>query len=134
MSLCIIVSLIFTKNGFGETVKCSPRGEQTISSLSKECNQTARLAFVNGDIKSLERACNLAIQEEERLKHQDERLIYPLLQLAYSYFMTGEHQKEALALFERVVTIRRGLYSPGDPCLDEFRETIEQLRSSKSKK
>ena len=75
----------------------------------------------------MEDACNHAIREQDAQKHEDERLIYPVLQLATVYTMASEHDDTALTLYSRVLAIRQRLYEPDDPCINEVRESIEGI-------
>ncbi|RJR18838.1 MAG: tetratricopeptide repeat protein [Nitrospiraceae bacterium] len=102
--------------------------------FSTQCNLEARNALVNGDLALVERVCTQAITELEKSDEDREALVNPIMNLAFSYTLTGRFDK-ATPLYNRARNIREKLYGADSKQTKEIDDMIkrqEEMRKQRN--
>lgn len=98
--------------------------------FSTNCNLEARNALVHGDMALVEKVCTQAINEIEKSHAGTEFLVNPIMNLAFSYTLTGRFDK-ATPLYDRARNIREKLYGADSRQLKEIDDMIKQQEEMK---
>jgi vacuolar-type H+-ATPase subunit E/Vma4 len=98
--------------------------------ISNNCNLEARNALVHGDMALVEKVCTQAIKEIEKSHADKEVLVNPIMNLAFSYTLTGRFEK-ATPLYTRARNIREKLYGADSR---ELREIDDMIRKQEEMK
>jgi len=104
--------------------------QQDFSTL---CNLEARNALINGDLALVERVCIQAIAELEKSEADREALVNPIMNLAFSYTLSGQFDK-ATPLYNRARDIRETLYGTDSAQLKEIDEMIKRQEEMKQQR
>jgi hypothetical protein len=107
---------------------------ETLSQQEKEfsakCNLEARNSLVNGDMALVEKVCTQAINEIEKSHAGKEVMVNPIMNLAFSYTLTGQFDKATL-LYNRARIIREKLYGADSRQLKEIDDMIMKQEEMK---
>lgn len=98
--------------------------------FSTNCNLEARNALVHGDMALVEKICLQAISEIEKSHAGKEVLVNPIMNLAFSYTLTGRFDK-ATPLYDRARNIREKLYGADSKQLKEIDDMIKRQEEMK---
>lgn len=133
-SLLIIMFLtaaLICSNAFAEDDpinKPSPKEEK----LLMDCNLAARNSLINGDIPRVEKTCTEAIKEMERVHPDKGHMINPMMNLAFTYSLTGDYAK-AEPLLAKAKKIGEKFYKPGSTEMKSINRFIEDHNKRKGK-
>ncbi len=92
--------------------------------LSNKCNLEARNALINGDLELVENVCTQAMKTIGSTGKNRKYQINPMLNLAYSYSLSGQFEKAA-PLYDRARLIGAEFYEPGNRILRDIDQLIE---------
>ncbi|MBI5665484.1 MAG: tetratricopeptide repeat protein [Nitrospirae bacterium] len=131
-----IYVLLFVLVGLhcSNTFAADPASGESLSQQEKEysnnCNLEARNALVHGDMALVEKVCTQAINELEKSHAGKEVLVNPIMNLAFSYTLTGRFEK-ASPLYNRARDIREKLYGADSRQLKEIDDMIKKQEEMK---
>ncbi|MEW6602114.1 MAG: tetratricopeptide repeat protein [Nitrospirota bacterium] len=98
--------------------------------LSTQCDLEARNALIHEDVTRVEKVCMQAIDQIGKSHPGQEVLINPIMNLAFSYTLTGQFDK-ATTLYDRARKIREKLYGADSTQLEEIDNMIKRQEEMK---
>jgi len=125
----VLVSL-HSANTFAADTASGESLSQQEKEFSTKCNLEARNALVHGDMALVEKVCTQAINEIEKSHAGREVLVDPIMNLAFSYTLTGQFEK-ATPLYNRARDIREKLYGADSRQLKEIDDMIKKQEEMK---
>ena len=127
--MLVLISL-YCANVFAEDSASGGPLSQQEKEFSTKCNLEARNSLVNGDMALVEKVCTQAITEIEKSHADTESLINPIMNLAFSYTLSGQFDK-ATPLYKKARHIREKLYGADSRELKEIDEMIKRQEEMK---
>jgi hypothetical protein len=100
--------------------------------LLMDCNLAARNSLINGDIPKVEKTCTKAMNEMEKSFPDRGYMINPMLNLAFTYSLTGDFDK-ADPLLAKAKSLGEKFYKPGGSEMKSINDFIEDHNRRKGK-
>ena len=131
LSATLICTNAFAQHGSTPPPKEMPLTTQE-QSLIMDCNLAARNSLINGDIAKVEKTCMLATEEMEKSHPDKDYLIHPMLNLAFTYSLTGDYDK-AEPLLTRAKKLGEKFYESGGSEMKSINDFITDHNKRKGK-
>ncbi|MBL7032356.1 MAG: hypothetical protein ISR97_04145 [Nitrospira sp.] len=135
MIMLLAATLIYT-NALAQPSSAKPPKEMPVVAQQQEllmdCNLAARNSLISGDIKKVEETCTKAVNEMTKSFPNKGYMINPMLNLAFTYSLTGDFDK-ADPLLAKAKLLGEKFYESGGSEMKSINDFITDHNKRKGK-
>ena len=130
----LLAATLICKNVLAQPSLVKPPKEMPVVAQQQEllmdCNLAARNSLISGDIKKVEETCTKAVNEMTKSFPNRGYMINPMLNLAFTYSLTGDYAK-AEPILARAKELGEKYYKPGSSEMKSINDFIEDNEKRK---